>query len=66
VDTFASITLGNCPDQFKDLKMHDDMEVEGIQGGLDIKGTGTLSFISRMTKEGCISSKSPTASTYLI
>ncbi len=35
VDTFASITLGNCPDQFED---------EGIQGGLDLKGTGTFKF----------------------
>jgi hypothetical protein len=35
VDTFASIALGNHPDQFKDLKMHsekDDTEVEGIKG----------------------------------
>jgi hypothetical protein len=51
VDTFASITLGNHPDQFENLKEHNDMEVEGIQGGLSIKGTGTSSFASRMTKE---------------
>ncbi len=44
VDTFASITLGNHPDQFEDLKEHNDMEVEGIQGGLSIKGTGTFKF----------------------
>jgi hypothetical protein len=44
VDTFASITLGNHPGQFEDLKMHDNLEVEGIQGGLDIKGTGTFKF----------------------
>jgi hypothetical protein len=44
VDTFASITLRNHPDQFENLKMHDDMDVEGIQGGLDIKGTGTFKF----------------------
>jgi hypothetical protein len=44
VDTFASITLGNCLYQFKDLKTHNDMEVEGIEGGLDIKGTGTFKF----------------------
>jgi hypothetical protein len=42
--TFASITLGNHPDQFEDLKEHDDMGVEGIQGGLSIKGTGTFKF----------------------
>jgi hypothetical protein len=30
VDTFALITLGNHLDQFEDLRMHDDTEVEGI------------------------------------
>ncbi len=44
IDTFASIMLGNHPDQFEDLKMHNDTEVEGIKGGLDIKGTGTFKF----------------------
>ncbi len=44
VDTFASITLGNHPGQIEDLKMHDNTEVEGIQEGLDIKGTGTFKF----------------------
>ncbi len=44
VDTFASITLGNHPDQFKDLKMHNDTKVEGIKRGLDIKDTGTFKF----------------------
>ncbi len=44
VNTFASTTLGNHPDQFKDLKMHDNTKVEGIKGGLDIKGTGTFKF----------------------
>ncbi len=44
VNTFASTTLGNHPDHFKDLKMHDNTEVEGIKGGLDIKGTGTFKF----------------------
>jgi hypothetical protein len=44
VNTFASIALGNHPDQFKDLEMQGDTEVEGIKGGLDIKGTGTFKF----------------------
>jgi hypothetical protein len=44
VDTFALIRLGNHPDQFEDLKMHNNTEVEGIKGGLDIKGTGTFKF----------------------
>ncbi len=36
--------LGNHPDQFEDLKMHNDTEVEEIKGGLDIKGSGTFKF----------------------
>jgi hypothetical protein len=44
VDTFTSITLGNGPDQFEDLKTHNDTEVEGIQGGLYIKGKGMFKF----------------------
>ncbi len=44
VDTFASIMLRNHPDQFENLKTHDDTEVEGIKGGLGIKGTGTFKF----------------------
>jgi hypothetical protein len=52
VDIFSSITLGNHPDQFKDLEMHDDTEVEGIKGGLDIKGTGTFKFHIKDDKGG--------------
>jgi hypothetical protein len=66
VDTFASITLGNQPDQFEDLKMHNDTEVEGIKGGLDIKGTGTFKFHIKDDKGGVHLIKIPTASTYLI
>jgi hypothetical protein len=47
MDTFASVMLGNHPNQFDDLKLHgekDDTEVEGIKGGLDIKSTGTFKF----------------------
>ncbi len=47
VDTFASVTLGNHPHQLEDLKLHSEKgnaEVEGIKGGLDIKGTGTFKF----------------------
>jgi hypothetical protein len=36
--------LGNHPDQFEDLKMHNNTEVEGMKGGLDIKGSGTFKF----------------------
>jgi hypothetical protein len=51
VETFASIMLGNHPDQFENLKTHDDMEVEGIKGGLGIKGTGTFKFHIKDDKE---------------
>jgi hypothetical protein len=44
IDTFALITLANHPDQFENLKMHNNTEVEGIKGGLGIKGTGTFKF----------------------
>jgi hypothetical protein len=44
MDTFASISLSNHPDQFEDLKERNDTEVEGIQQGLSIKGTGTFKF----------------------
>jgi hypothetical protein len=44
VDTFASIMLGNHPDQFENLKTHNDTEVEGIKGELGIKGTGMFKF----------------------
>ncbi len=52
VDTFASITLGNHLDQFEDLKEHNNTEVEGIQGGLSIKGTGTFKFHIEDNKGG--------------
>jgi hypothetical protein len=44
IDIFTLITLSNHLDQFEDLRTHDNMEVEGIQGGLGIKGTGTFKF----------------------
>jgi hypothetical protein len=55
INTFASVTLGNHPHQFEDLKLHgekDDTEVEGIKGGLDIKGTGTFKFHIKDDKGG--------------
>jgi hypothetical protein len=39
--------MGNSPDQFEDLKLHNGKnkkEVEGIKGGFVIKGTGTFKF----------------------
>ncbi len=41
---FLPVILSNHPDQFEDLNEHNNMEVEGIQGGLSIKGTGTSKF----------------------
>jgi hypothetical protein len=55
VDTLASLTLGNHPNQFEDLKLHskkDKAEVEGIKGGLDIKGTGMFKFHIEDNKGG--------------
>jgi hypothetical protein len=46
-NTYASIMLGNHPNQFEDLKLHsekENTEVDKIKGGLDIKGTGTFKF----------------------
>jgi hypothetical protein len=47
VNTYALVTMGSHFDQFEDLKLHngkDDTEVEGIKGGLEIKGTGMFEF----------------------
>jgi hypothetical protein len=55
MDTLASVTLGNPPNQFEDLKLHiekDEADVEGIKGGLDIKGTDTLKFHIKDNKGG--------------
>jgi hypothetical protein len=45
-DTYVLVTMGNCLDQFEDLKLHngeDNTEVEGMKGGfLETKGTGTF------------------------
>jgi len=44
IDTRASRCMVNAPHLFKDLKLRDVGEVEGIKSGLDIKGTGTFRF----------------------
>jgi hypothetical protein len=47
IDTYALVTMSNCLDQFKNLRLHkdeDDTEVEGIKGGLVIKGKGMFKF----------------------
>jgi hypothetical protein len=47
IDIYASVTMGNRPDQFEDLKLHkdtDNTEVEGIKRGLAIKDTRTFNF----------------------
>ncbi len=44
IDTHASCCMVNAPYLFKDLKLGDVWEVEGIKSGLDIKGTATFKF----------------------
>jgi hypothetical protein len=44
IDTHAMRCMANAPHLFKDLKIGDVGEVEGIKSGLDIKGTGTFKF----------------------
>ncbi len=66
INTFASIMLGNHPDQFEDLKMHNNTEVEGIKGDLDIKGLDTFKFHIEDDKGGYTSLRFQTASTYLV
>jgi hypothetical protein len=44
INTHASHCMVDAPHLFKDLKLGDVGEVEGIKSGLDIKGTGTFKF----------------------
>jgi hypothetical protein len=44
INTHASRCMVNTPHLFKDLKLREVGEVEGIKLGLDIKGTGTFKF----------------------
>jgi hypothetical protein len=44
VDTHALHCMVNAPHLFKDLKLGDVGEVEGIKSGLDIKGIGKFKF----------------------
>ncbi len=44
IDTHTSRCMVNASHLFKDLKLGEVGEVEGINSGLDIKGTGTFKF----------------------
>ena len=44
VDSFASVTMATRPDQFEDLILDAGQSVQGIEGGLAIKGHGTFIF----------------------
>jgi hypothetical protein len=44
IDTHALRCMVNAPHLFKDLKLGEMGEVEGIKSGLDFKGTGTFKF----------------------
>jgi hypothetical protein len=52
INTFASFMIGNHSDKFEDLKMHNNTEVEGIKGSLDIKGSGMFKFHIKDNKGG--------------
>jgi hypothetical protein len=44
IDAFASVSMGTRPDQFEDLILDTGQSVQGIHGGLSIKGHGTFKF----------------------
>jgi hypothetical protein len=44
VDSFASVTMATRPNQFEDLILNAGQSVQGIEGGLAIKGHGTFIF----------------------
>jgi hypothetical protein len=44
IDTHTLRCMVNVPHLFKDLKLGDVGEVEGIKSGLDMNGTGTFKF----------------------
>jgi hypothetical protein len=44
VDSFASVTMAMRPEQFENLILNAGQSVQGIEGGLAIKGHGTFIF----------------------
>jgi len=44
VDSFASVTMAMRPEQFEDLIHYAGQSMQGIEGGLAIKGHGTFIF----------------------
>ena len=44
INSFASVTMVTRPDQFEDLILDTGQSVQGIEGGLAIKGHGTFKF----------------------
>jgi hypothetical protein len=44
VDSFASVTMATRPEQFENLIYNTGQSVQGIEGGLPIKGYGTFIF----------------------
>ncbi len=62
LETLASITPGNHPNQFEDLKLSsekDNTEIKGITGGLNIKGTGMFKFHIKDNEGGVHLMKTP-------
>jgi hypothetical protein len=65
IDTHASRYMVNAPHLFKDLKLREVGEVEGIKLGLDIKGMGTFKFKIKDKNSMTHKIKIPNSSTYL-
>ena len=67
INTFASITIVTHPEHFDDLILtKKDGIVEGIEGGLAIKGKGTFKFNIEDDHGKVHHTKFPAARTYLV
>jgi hypothetical protein len=65
IDTHALRCMVNAPHLFKDLKLGEVGEVEGVKSGLDIKGTGTFKYKIKDDNGMTHESRFQTAYTYL-
>jgi hypothetical protein len=65
IDTHATRCMANAPHLFKDLKLGDVGEVEGIKSGLDMKCTGTFKFKIKNNNGMMHKIKIPTVFMYL-
>ncbi len=65
INSFASVTMATRLDQFDNLTLHTGQLVQGIQGGLSIKGHGTFKSTSKMTRARYTWSRFQIECTYL-